>query len=681
MSSDGPNDLERQRLRSLCRALAAGCASQPLVVQIERVLSHITTDEEREAIEEPRQVVAAFRARKLIPPRLIEMFEKYLEPAKAEPAPTPRALVMAICFAACAYPQRAFSMAPHECSLRVKAFLQAHRAIEIIDFGDKTHSDQIIVGLVVAGRLPKRMPLEQLKELLSDLSAAEMVSRQTPEIAERQTEERLSGSALYLTTCYRASIARICKNWRQDSRLLGYLRRYMTTLPSITTNQSYGDIDETRITAGLARLLPVEPAEYHRQAYILERTARAEAHRWVEPGLVTERAAEFWEEVFKKLICGFPYFAFRSRYGYWFKQVAGRHNFSQNRFDSFDDLRGGGATEDPMPADGFSRQRFLQLRQGYRLIRTTFFQRGDKKKAAEETKEHARENEKPRRLVDTIWQCRVQELMDDDMSPGSLKEIIKLFPDIPRGTIDVFNRRVQLRMKAYYLARVERLSNSKIRAARLPLKRAREVKPLGSEKGLLTIATLARAVPPDRTLLWAFTAHVFLHPRIEPQRPDPWTFKRYVGELWRWVRQEDFYDATEPIIAGTGRADRAAQSAMRESPFKELLRDLRRLRTEEELEDYLAERDFVCERQAALDLLIKLAGASALESCREEALDQYRRLIGREGYHWIVPVWYLAVVERLDLGQILTQLKVDNDEMEAVAGLYKEIRARCERGL
>ncbi len=215
--------------------------------------------------------------------------------------------------------------------------------------------------------------------------------------------------------------------------------------------------------------------------------------------------------------------------------------------------------------------------------------------------------------------------------------------------------------------------------------------PLANEPGVLTVTSLAKTVSWKGTLLWPFTAHVFLHPTVDPQHPDPWTFERYVRELWWWVTDETFDDAVQHGVDEGCRADNEAVVVMQQSPFDVLLDELRSLTTEENqgtsptaqdffsaqqavfdmLENSFAGRGFLFEQQAALDRLQQLIGVGGLQTCADESLRVWRRQVAN---HWVVPVWYLTIVERLDEDELVSRLQVDADEVADVVDLSRAMR-------
>src|SRR5205085_8806867 len=129
--------------------------------------------------------------------------------------------------------------------------------------------------------------------------------------------------------------------------------------------------------------------------------------------------------------------------------------------------------------------------------------------------------------------------------------------------------------------------------------------------------------PPEHTLLWAFTAYLFLHPKVNKKWSDPWDFKRYVRELWHWLGEEGFDEALGCGVESNSRANNVAASALAASPFDGLLAELRQFPTESALDAYLAQRDFSYHQEATRKLLQQLLGANGLQLYLADSLHRW----------------------------------------------------------
>ena len=228
-------------------------------------------------------------------------------------------------------------------------------------------------------------------------------------------------------------------------------------------------------------------------------------------------------------------------------------------------------------------------------------------------------------------------------------------------------------MWAYTLARVNRLSNDKIRSAKRRSAKGKADCPLAAEPGVLTVASLARIISLDETLLGAFTAHLFLHPQVVPQRPSPMRFGQYIGELWWWVTAETFDDAVKRGAAAGSPMHRAARLAEREDLLARVIQGLRNLKDRRELELYLTTHDFAAEQRTACRLAAEMVGGDEVYKSFEKHIRDWRRLTLQ---HWVVPVWYLLHIQRLREEELLPRLIVDEREASALAALCHAMSRR-----
>jgi hypothetical protein len=576
-------------------------------------------------------------------------------------------------------------MTDSEIALRVRFFNEQYRLIATDGRQASVFRERF--AATIRG-LSEAFSEHQPDELLSDMTAAHLVSGDD-ESARLEREERLNGAAFYLASCHADMIGRISERWRGEAEIVRYLTRNITTAPSLVTgedrrNQTYPEW--SRVRKVLAELFPCEDARLHDQAIILEQIARNKAAEYLPPYLVTDSVSEFWEAQWERLTSGFPYFAFRSRFVYWWKQCVSNHRWwehGKKQYEAVDcvlwsETRPSQPDGEPEPPE-MSVEQLRWFREGYRLVRTTFFRRPDIAESdktesdADMPADYAYENERLRRALDELWYRRLEIEMGEDLPQAAVRQIVARFPFLGEKTLNTYGHRIRLRISAYTLARLRRFTNAQIRSARRASKRkgAGGCAPLSDEPGVLTVASLARMVPPDHTLLLAFTAHVFLHPIVEPQRPDPWHFKRYAHELWWWIREETFSQAVEHGAHSGSRAHRAAQESLRESAFGQVIEETASMKAERELEYYLSERELASEQREALALVGKLLGDD--ETCEEVCAafeKSVRGWLRRSPQHWIVPVWYLKHIEQSSRGDVVSRLALDRVEVEPVANLF-----------
>jgi hypothetical protein len=198
------------------------------------------------------------------------------------------------------------------------------------------------------------------------------------------------------------------------------------------------------------------------------------------------------------------------------------------------------------------------------------------------------------------------------------------------------------------------------------------VHPLANESGVETVASLGRCVPPGRTLLWAFTARAFLQPFVDPQHADVWNGVRYIRELWNWVSDDAFVDQMDDpvrpsVVDGMARAVLADRSTAAGRLVHALRSDIA---DETQLEQFLAGRSFAAECADFVRLRDLLLGPHVWERT-VAAVHHWRRLARA---HWIVPVWYALVVERVALDNLCGYLRVDEHEVAEIRALGVAVR-------
>ena len=398
------------------------------------------------------------------------------------------------------------------------------------------------------------------------------------------------------------------------------------------------------------------------QAIILEQMTWKISRQYLEPDMLTQSVQEVWERLWARLTSGFPYYAFRSRFTWWWKQCL--HHWFQSPSDPIIEPRKIDETTVVPRPQNLTLEMLRCVREGYRLVRSTFYpQRGEPRAGPGKNTPRPREvvvdNERVRAVVDEIWSCRIRCRIADGASEKKMcKHIAETF-GLKEETVHTYGRRLRLKLWAYKLARLERFSNAEILSSDPPVDygqgKARKID-WESVPGVPLIAAMARAVLPDHTLLWAFAAHVLLHDLLDPQHPDPWTSPRFRGELWHWVNDEAFENSLAQGSRDHSVVDAKVQEAMTTPPLEDLLRDLRACGDPSraacrgnEAESAGRLPDWV---EAAQGILASIAGPEVLATCDKAAFQKWRAVIGHGNRHWIIPVWYLTVLEQIDERQI-----------------------------
>jgi len=635
-------------VHTLCGGIAGHGFLQPFVAQIARVLCRIVPEECLPAVQTSEDVMAAFASKGLTPPVLVDAFLDKMPGGVS-------AQVGAMIFAACLYPQRAWQTDRNTLGLRAEAFQAAW-----------SKADSPLDALM--RRLPPDVPADGVAQMAQDLSGADLARHD----ADRQS--RRDGGVLYLMTCTPDEIRRMLHYWSDDAAFVRQFRRWVLSAPSCLamTNAAGDRPDWEQVQAWLARHTPLDDGA-RRKAVNLEVTARGEARKWVKAPLVPQAITSFWDFVCERLTCGFPYYAFRSHFAWWWRQYLRNYRFSgeAQRQMGYEPCETLAAEPDARPkndfwAVGLSPTELRWFREGYRLVRTTFFRRADRERATSNEVTDAA-NDGVRRVLDDIWYHRLETKMgmDEQLLPETIKHILEKHPGTPEQSIHTLCRRLRLRIWSYALARLGRLRNSQILSCRDPRRADRH--PLAEEPGVLVVASLARMVPPEDSLLWAFTSHAFLYPMIVPQRPDPWPWSRYIRELWFWVSEETFEKALRHGAERGSLPDRAAVQLMQDDLFKQLLDRLRTLEGPEQVEQYVTGQALHEHRKRAADLLSNLVGRRGLQTCDASFLAAGRTA---ETNHWMVPVWYLAFVEQLAEAEALARLCIDETDEHRVRVLW-----------
>ena len=629
---------DRLRIRTVCRELMGAEPSDAFIVQIVRVVLRIAAKDDIERITTPKDVVAVFRSKGLIPPCLLERLEAVTSVES-----------LAVCFAACIYPNRAYAL-QNQLERRLASFLVAFRS--------RKHPFDLLAGNQLQGTDSREIDV-----LLRDLSAAEYVRGKDEQQKRRDMQDRKTGAALYLLTWEPEDVETILDNWQDDKDLVRYIRTFLPMCPSDSagrTNVSDGSLDWDGVQAALASQAETDHTPVLEPVISLEKHIRRRAGRRVSMSLgqsVSQIVTNCWESHWDKLISGFPYYSFRSHYAWWWRQCVG--TWILKAFKK--------PTEKVDDEYYLTEEELLFFREGYRLVRTTFFARDDPDRTP-----------LLRRVLDALWYSHLEKKLAQDDEKIAVKKIFERFEDqgIAMSTVNNLSRRGRVRIWVYTLSRSMGWSNNNILEARLPTQRDasdRAVVDKTNKAGALTVSSLARIVPKERTLLWAFTAHRYLRSKIEPQHPDPWTFEAYLQEFWRWAAAGSLNMAA-PATKDDQDRDRVnneADSLMRDKSSRKLLEDLLALEEWDQVSDYLQNQGrALAERveKSAINRCLQLAGRRGIENQSPKCLKQWRKMVPS---HWIVPVWYLAAMEQLDEKQTIGRLQVDPQEREAVAGLHK----------
>lgn len=596
-----------------------------------------------------------------------------------------------LCFAVCLYPQRAYLL-KDDLLPRLHAF-----AVFLEEYG-RDHNAAEALFRYVARTLPTGpWNVADLSVLLADISGQD-----GPEAKDR--------AALHLGTCHAALLQLMHGHWAEDRDFVCRFRSFFNRPPSefpIPPDGRNGLRDRVIKDTG--------PAHWDR-ATQLEGYARSYTKtRWY-PGQSSDtlfRSA--WEDIGLTRLSGpFPHYTFRSRFDTWWVHQMGHYRLP-HAHRSFDDIAwrvpahqpagsdadandsvpepgapdswtGGdaddehdtgahGTLRDAVPeweqliGGGLSIDELRVYREGYRLVRTTFFKRDTGATDA------------VRRALDTLWaEYTERRLRGLDVPWGHLGPLLLATATregMARDALESAFDRMRLRLWAYILGRTRRLGLDEI----LHIPRPRGYKdsgglyPLLEVSGVETVATLARTTHFDNTLLWAFLAHVLLRVRFALNSrflSDVWSYARLREEIQVWLDDPAFVP-TLAHGASLGRpADKAAHALLETPPLRVAFGPPRP--ADRRVKDLASPRAYRVEVRAWLQLARTLVGARHFTMSARA----WRRYLGCDdavAIHWIVPVWYLAVVEKLEVDAVIAQLLVPRETMPAVRNMTENVKA------
>lgn len=664
-------------LVAVCRTLIGQSGPGVLGEQVARVVARIASPSVSTTLA-PKDIVTVFRAGGRIPPLLIDC-------CTASSAGQPGE-VIAVCFAASAFPRRVFQMETTELTLRVGAFLQLYPALMQAS-GWSGVAQALQTRKVPPDGVPvlsAMVPPADTADLFRDLAAAE-----SPEARAEAggSEARRTGAALYLATCYPALARRIVDRWLSEGDAVRLLvEENLRHPPSKFERRPRGEEPNwERVTERLRSAFPgrqpaverVVEAERALWRYLGPRAAQEVAwnpqegigRREQSAALIDQRVESFWEEHWGFLASGFPYYSFQASFKTWWIQCfknylvllargegreAGDGDIERlpNRTEGDDDA------EEGVWARSRVNARDLRLfREGHRLVRATFFRL---RHGASSPEQVADENEELREMLDDLTQERLLGLAGIDL-PGDLAQRLQGHAArVDAGTRATYTRRLRCGWSAYVLSRLEGWSNRQIRWAR-PRFRADVPEgkfPLLNEPRVLLVASIARISALEHTLLWPFAAHVLLRPLVAPRFPDPWTFRRFSRELRHWVCEPGFDRAATMEARDGGRAAGTVEAAWRTEPLRDLVVALCAQGGADLID--LDDQVVVPAELKARRLLASLDGGHPPSQVLE-----IKRLCGSGLDHWVVPVWYLGCIERLAGQKIVDRLKIEEPDLQA----------------
>ena len=170
----------------------------------------------------------------------------------------------------------------------------------------------------------------ELQELLDDLSAAKHVPVDGERSFPQQAVLKRRNGMFYLLTYPVEDMQLILGKWREDASTTVYFGEYLPTCPSkrrgLKGRRSIRRLGLRSEKACAGRLRRCRRGDRSGDLVGAARRKRVK-NRPVLPDnvakSVAETVADFWEEHWDRLTCGFPYYGFRSRLPWWWSKSAG----------------------------------------------------------------------------------------------------------------------------------------------------------------------------------------------------------------------------------------------------------------------------------------------------------------------------------------------------------------------
>lgn len=541
---------------------------------------------------------------------------------------------MHVSYAASSYPSR---RGEDDAALIADSFSKPYKMLS-----GTAHSASRAVSVIAA--LPRFHPVQsELPGLAASLGSAATADDTL------EGNRRAMGGALYLTTRPCDEDRLVFANWRDQAPLVDFVRRHLPVPPSVLVRDpSAGNgsrPDERALADRLAAMVGASG-----DAGICAAAAKMEMAMWYkahELGLsdASTHISDIWRSLHERLVCGFPYYAFRSRLHWWWKSSSNHALSKALRARSLGQAR-------PSPAQSVQAdlERELELEftlfEGHRLVRSSFYKGSGPAVAAY--------HEERRREI-------------DDLVPEA-------HGTAPTGG-NVLLHRLRWRSAAYLKSRLAGWSDGRIRRARRtdfgkagPVNGRKQ--PLLDEPGWSQVTGIARLVAPDRTLLGALAARLFLQRHLDRKHELLFTFRDFLREFWHWACKDEFWDLVEN---NKFRApEKAFLAAMKQPPLASLLATMRSLQTVEEWDAYAEGRDFAEHELAAAAVRDAILGPGVWARTLAVVGDWPKLSVS----HWAVPIWYALCVDRVPLDRLESHLAVDP---EADRDKFRDLARRIVR--
>lgn len=452
----GPSEAkpeERKRVCTLVRNCLGNRVPNCIVVQVERVLWWTAFTETRQ-MKDSSEIVSLLKSKGWLPDCLLEALESYQNALSDEID----LQVVAICFSACIFPRRFYSMS----STRKNAFLQNFLASfdALLDGGNPSQH-------VKTQKLSSKANSD-VEQFIDCLVAVDWHGTE-------DQEERQIGACLYIMSCPQELLEKMWNKYLSERALLAFVKDTLNYSPSQVCVNAIDD-KSMKINWGHVRQCIADKASDYPGLNIntilnMERQSlfpKITYANWSSDPMKSQVAGHMWEHLWKRLVSGFPYYAFEASLAGWWGAAAKKIKFEVPGSSSLDndsdpvqsvdiDIRISireDEEEDKRCEITKDLLRFAQ--KGFVVVLTTFLHKKGQKLVDAET---FAQRKKTRQFISDLWTFRLIH-SDDDLSiePGStvtetdtIQEIAEKH-DINVNTTYADNRSLEVRYRAYTLA-------------------------------------------------------------------------------------------------------------------------------------------------------------------------------------------------------------------------------------
>lgn len=479
---------------------------------------------------------------------------------------------------------------------------------------------------------------------------------------------RFECAALYLSTCTKEMCERIYNNWLEDKDFVNYFKERRLTEPS-----SYNPLDDNREAGNidgywkslLNTIMEMEPdvsEDFLRKSIELEKTTYnrilgrlSSSERSVS--MVTEEVRIFWDRmIFNRLLTGFPHYAYLGPFEHWWNSNPIVISEFPKESDENLDQKAEETTNDDYFSTDMTPELLAGVKEGYRLIRSTFFSR-------DESNDINDPNRSIRKALDRIWEARLEQAFFDQ--PKSTMETIS--SEFPGENIRNLSKQMMDRLVAYNRVRFLKYDDSQLEHFYI----SGQKEPIGKKPAVKKITYITRTTPESQTLFWPLISRRKLQPHLDKRWRDPFDFKFLVEELWHFMKTGLFFEFINNGRNNGSRIDNEVSDLWKIRVIRNLIVRLHRIKSEEELHSFIETTDFTEEEKHIVDFIDELSGKKGFYGKCIECLPRFRQLI--PGYS-ILPVWYLAEIQNKKNSQIIKSLKVNDTQISGTIRVSDTMR-------